>query len=158
MTAKQTHEPKYVGIFIGNGYISPLQHGLQAAHVVTRMFIKYDRDFEEKQMIFEWGDSPTKWLLDGGYQERLEEVYAILQILSDKIYLPYAKFHEEVPALNGALTSVGFVVDTNKFPKTNGFRKNMNTMKMFESIRNKKLSEAHCYAVLKWLAYNFKRA
>lgn len=154
-------KPKnYVGIFVGNGYISQVQHGLQAGHVVAKLFVKYDDWPKEKQILFEWTDEgPTKWLLNGGYQERLEELYEILKIISDVIHLPYAKFHEEISALNGALTSVGFVVDINKFPKTIVFKRDCKIIDMLKYVQSKRtLTESQCYAVLKWLAFKFDRA
>ena len=97
--------------------------------------------------------------MNGGYQERLEELYEILKIISDVIHLPYAKFHEEISALNGALTSVGFVVDINKFPKTIVFKRDCKIIDMLKYVQSKRtLTESQCYAVLKWLAFKFDRA
>lgn len=99
--------------FFGNMYISPIQHGIQAAHVVTKLFQKYGRDHDSKaaDVLYDWADvGVTKILLNGGYQSNLENIHSILEILCPVLELPYAKFHEEEAALNGALTSVGVVV------------------------------------------------
>lgn len=98
--------------FFGNMYISPIQHGIQAAHVVTKMAARYCNNYEATgDVFFDWADvGVTKILLNGGYHSNLEAVYAILEYLCPPLGLPFGKFHEEVDALNGALTSVGVVV------------------------------------------------
>jgi hypothetical protein len=99
--------------FFGNMYISPIQHGIQAAHVVTKMFARYGRDHESPaaDVLYDWADvGVTKILLNGGYQSNLADVHSIFEIVCPRLGIPYAKFHEEEAALNGALTSVGVVV------------------------------------------------
>lgn len=99
--------------FFGNMYIAPIQHGIQAAHVVTKLFATYGRDYESDaaDVLYDWADlGVTKILLNGGYQSNLETVHTIFDIIAPKLGLPFAKFHEEEAALNGALTSVGIVV------------------------------------------------
>jgi len=102
--------------FFGNLYLSDIQHGIQAAHVVTKMFAKYGRvhegdDLEAADTLYEWADDGvTKILLQGGYQSNLAVVYEIFEHLGGFLGLPFQRFYEEVDALNGALTSVGIVV------------------------------------------------
>ena len=102
--------------FFGNMYLSQIQQGIQAAHVVTKMFGKYGREFEGSMgnagdTLFDWADQGvTKILLNGGYQSNLATIHDALGLLCPMLELPYMKFHEEEAALNGALTSVGVVV------------------------------------------------
>lgn len=100
--------------FVGNLYISQIQHGIQAAHVVTKMASKYGRELSaprEHEVFYDWADNGvTKILTCGGYQATLETVYAIFEIVAYELQLPFAKFHEEIVSLNGALTSVGIIV------------------------------------------------
>lgn len=102
--------------FFGNMYISQIAHGIQAAHVVTKLFARYGRRYEGNDgaagdMLFDWADNGvTKILLNGGYQSNLADVYAVFEYICPVLDLPCAKFHEEEAALNGALTSVGVVV------------------------------------------------
>lgn len=99
--------------FFGNMYISQIAHGIQAAHVVTKLFASYGRldPSVEADMLYDWADvGVTKILLNGGYQSNLADVYKVFEFIGPILGLPYAKFHEEEAALNGALTSVGIVV------------------------------------------------
>lgn len=106
--------------FFGNMYISPIQHGIQAAHVVTKMFSAYGHRklSNPTDMLYDWADvGVTKILLNGGYQSNLADVFSIFEFIAPKLELPFAKFHEEESALNGALTSVGIVVPQEIYEK-----------------------------------------
>lgn len=100
--------------FVGNLYISQIQHGIQAGHVVTKLAAKYGRELSaprEHETFYDWADNGvTKILLVGGYQSTLETVYEIFKIAAFELELPFEWFHEEKDALNGALTSVGVIV------------------------------------------------
>lgn len=107
---------EYRAYFFGNMYISPIQHGIQAAHVVTELFVKY-KPLEmsstpfESNVLYRWAEEhKTKMLMNGGYQSNLEKIHKIFEFIGPVLGLPFAKFHEEEEALNGALTSVGVVV------------------------------------------------
>lgn len=98
-------------------YLSPIQHGIQASHVVTKLFAKYqniDQETTESNVLYDWAKKHvTKDLRVGGYQSNLQKIYDILEIICPIVGLPFEKFHEEQDALNGALTSVGFIMDLN---------------------------------------------
>ena len=106
--------------FFANMYLSQIQQGIQAAHVVTKMFVQTRHDNSPYPMpggndpyniLHAWGrDGVTKILLNGGYQSNLADVHSIFEFICPRLGLPFAKFHEEEAALNGALTSVGIVV------------------------------------------------
>ena len=100
--------------FFGNMYISQIQHGIQAAHVVTKMAVdaihigKYSR---HSSVFLGWAEhGVTKILLNGGYQSNLEKINTIFEAAALVLNLPTAHFREEPDALNGAMTSVGIVV------------------------------------------------
>lgn len=102
---------KYRAYFFGNHYISQIQHGIQAAHATAELFLKYNGDSPETRALYDWAiNDKTMILLNGGFQSNLINVYAVLITLCEKLKLPYAKFHEEVDALNGALTNVCVIV------------------------------------------------
>lgn len=105
--------------FFGNMYISPIQQGIQAAHVVTKLFTSYSEDGVAGEMLHDWGrNGVTKILLNGGYQSNLEDIHSTFEFIAPKLGLPYMKFHEEEAALNGALTSVGIVVPEEIYSKS----------------------------------------
>lgn len=111
---KYSDPTKLRAYFFGNMYLSPIQQGIQAAHVVTKLFVKYGIPCENSaamDMLYQWGNhGVTKILLNGGYQSNLDVIHNALGLLAPELGIPYAKFHEETDALNGALTCVGVIV------------------------------------------------
>lgn len=99
-----------------NMYLSPLQHGLQTAHVVGELFVKYTKlwGFFEKgeyKLLREWADlNKTIIILNGGNSSNLLSIYNELIEINAQLKLPYTKFHEDEESLNRALTCVGVVV------------------------------------------------
>jgi len=63
--------------FFGNMYLSSIQQGIQAAHVVTEMFTKYPIDHEciKFDDLNDWANNhKTMILLNGGYGENLYDL------------------------------------------------------------------------------------
>lgn len=107
---------KLRGYFFGNAYLSSIQQGLQAGHVIQEMTIKYTDDYIEASKA---GDIFKNWcryhktiiLLNGGMHQNLYEVYStLLQMTNRGKTYPIALFNEERAALNDAITSVGIVL------------------------------------------------
>jgi peptidyl-tRNA hydrolase len=130
--------------FLGNMYISQIQHGIQAAHVIAEMFTKYKNTSSiESEILDDWARKyKTIIVLNGGYQSELESALIKIQNSSVLRKLPYAYFREEQTALNGALTCVGIVlpeifyqVDSEKI---NEFQFNMH--KMFGTEESEKIT------------------
>lgn len=95
--------------FLVNQYMMGIQAGIQAGHAACEMLADYwdeDRNNKKVKLIEQWlKNDKTFILLDGGYQQKMYEFV-------DKIPngVPYAFFHEEEDALNGALTALAFVL------------------------------------------------
>lgn len=99
--------------FFTNMYLSAIQQGIQATHVVTKMVARYPtQQSGEAFFIFHaWADvGVTTILLNGGYQSNIADVFTIFEKIAPYFDLPFAKFYEEGDALNGCLTSTGIVV------------------------------------------------
>lgn len=96
--------------FFGNMYLSSLQQGLQAAHVVADMFVKYQfTSCPRVKMLLNWAENhKTIILLNAGYSS---EIHSLVEFFNtnDNPY-PWAKFHEGEDALDGALTDVGIIL------------------------------------------------
>lgn len=94
----------------GNYYLSSLQQGLQAAHCVAELFNKYAYDESGLQdQLFDWSRlHKTMVLLNGGNSASLADLYNHLNDADNPF--PFAKFHEDVESLNGALTYVGIIL------------------------------------------------
>jgi hypothetical protein len=96
-------------------YLSSLQVGLQSAHCLSDMFVKYEKrkithvGNEEIPMLHNWAEEhKTMILLNGGYSETLRN---LLNFFDDKRNpYPFAYFNEGQDALDGALTCVGIIL------------------------------------------------
>lgn len=102
---------RYYGF--GNYYLSSIQQGIQNAHVISTMSVKYDKDTEQHRIYEEWAKSHiTTVLCNGGNSAGIAELFNIFEDLKQKgMPLPFAKFHEDAQSLDGALTAVGIVVE-----------------------------------------------
>lgn len=99
--------------FFGNMYLSSIQQGIQAGHVIGEMAVKYQRSGDgfttTGHAFYNWAEQhKTMILLSGGYGENLHDLYDFIST-EDNSY-PFAKFHESKAALDGAVTSVGIVL------------------------------------------------
>lgn len=104
---------EYRAYFFGNMYLSSIQQGIQAAHVVGEMSVKYyaamDGGDPDGETFYQWAThDKTMVLLNAGYSE---EIHSLVQMFSRKgNSFPWAKFHEDEDALDGALTCVGIIL------------------------------------------------
>lgn len=102
--------------FFGNMYLSSIQQGIQSAHCLAEMFIKYqymdgltDNESQKCTHLYNWANyHKTMILLNGGYSEALRTLAEFFDT-RDNPY-PWAKFHEGQDALDGALTCVGIIL------------------------------------------------
>ena len=93
--------------FFQNFYLQGIHAGIQSQHTTAEMFVKYQHDCIEKEMLFDWATNhKTTIVLNGGMQK---DLFDIITILNKNIY-PFAWFKEEQDALNMALTNVGVIL------------------------------------------------
>lgn len=109
--------------FFGNMYLSSIQQGIQAAHVVAEMFVKYNNinrnmaempdyssaNCKQWDILNHWAaEYKTMVLLNAGYGQ---EIHSLIEFFQRKENpLPWAYFHEGKDALDGALTCVGIIL------------------------------------------------
>lgn len=99
--------------FFGNMYLSSIQQGIQAAHVVAEMFIRCGSveaaTNGTQSILHQWADEhKTMVLLNAGYSQ---EIYNLIDFFKDKTNpFPWASFKEGTDALDGALTCVGIIL------------------------------------------------
>ena len=98
--------------FFGNMYLSSIQQGIQAGHVIGEMSVKYmvpNYDPVRLAMYKEWAvNHKTMILLNAGYGENILALDRFFN--NDQNMYPYAMFCEEEASLNGAATSIGIIV------------------------------------------------
>lgn len=94
--------------FFGNMYLSSIQQGIQAAHVVGDIFVKCQGTVQMLNAL-EWAENhKTMILLNAGYAD---EILSLEQLFSSKDNpYPYAMFREEEASLNNAPTSIGIIL------------------------------------------------
>ena len=94
----------------GNMYLSSIQQGIQAAHVVGEMSTMYwGEQSEYAHSFYDWAaNHKTIILLNGGYGENLHDLIDFFDCMDNEY--PFAYFKESEAALDNALTSVGIVL------------------------------------------------
>lgn len=104
--------------FFGNMYLSSIQQGIQAAHVVHDMFVTYQVESERKQKLFNWATNhKTMILLNAGYSSEIFALSAFFRT-EDNPY-PWSNFYEDPDALNSAITSVGIILPAKIYDRKN---------------------------------------
>jgi hypothetical protein len=96
-------------------YLSGAQIGIQTAHVVSELFLKY----QSNSHLNIWAEhDKTIICLNGGDHESLKN---ISESFADTNYA-YAEFYE--PGLNNAITAVGIIVSERIYKTAKEFREN----------------------------------
>jgi len=90
-----------------NYYLSPIQHGIQTAHAQVELFRKYRDRAGFEDILYEWADSPTTIVLNGGNNEGLIK---LKDTFTDILNYPWSFFNEDDVSLGGLLTNVCVIV------------------------------------------------
>lgn len=89
---------------INNMYLSGIHAGIQSAHSIAELFVKYPNDL----MLKQWAqEDKTIVVLNGGYAKNLQ---IIAEILTETNFA-WSSFHESEEALGGVLTNVCVILD-----------------------------------------------
>lgn len=96
--------------FFCNYYLSSIQQGIQSAHCVADMFVKYSYQIGHQHIqLTDWATNhKTMVLLNGGNQKELLELYDFLNNPGNT--LPFHIFKEDEQSVNGCATCVGIVL------------------------------------------------
>lgn len=95
--------------FFGNLYLSPIQHGIQAAHVTSELFVKYRDRFPQNDHLLNWAENhKTIVCMNGGMSVTLRGLCTLFE--NSQNPYPWVSFREADEALDGALTCVGIVL------------------------------------------------
>lgn len=97
--------------FIANGYLSPLQCGLQTAHAIADMSVKYQPGDHAYSAYVTWADEHKTIIICAAFNSRgVRDCYAELQRVGEILGLPISIFFEDEDSLNGAATACAVVV------------------------------------------------
>lgn len=102
-------ETRFYGF--GNYYLSSIQQGIQSAHVLGELFVKYNQpDSIEQKILYDWAKNhKTMVLLNGGNSASLKELHNFFNEVASERY-PFASFNEDEQSLDCALTCVGIIL------------------------------------------------
>lgn len=98
--------------FVAGLYLSPLQRGLQTAHVVSEITSELYHQSEAAGDLFTvWAHiHKTIIILDAGNHRGVEDAFAKAYSFGEKFDLPTAIFHEDEDSMNGMATGCGIIV------------------------------------------------
>lgn len=140
----------YRAYFWTNMYLSPIQKGIQTAHCVSELYMRYFHRPNLLSKVVDWADhSQTIITLNGGSSDDLDKTLQT-RFLSNKEVYPWAVFRESKEALNGSTTCIGILVSEKIYSEADTLRKKSwsirnhsahGLMIHFERLRNKGLTD-----------------
>lgn len=100
-----------------NFYLSSIQNGIQPAHLIGELFIKYrpgqvGNDVRDQQdSLYDWAaNHKTMICLNGGNLSSIQAIADQLDVIGSALSLPTANFHEDKESLGGIMTCTGIIV------------------------------------------------
>ena len=104
--------PEYYGYFVTHAYMSQIQRGIQAAHVIQQMYGKMEDSTPIAQEAFrEWATQDfTMIVLNGGNSAMLQNSYHQSYEADEDGSFPIARFFEDSQSMEGMMTAWGIVL------------------------------------------------
>jgi hypothetical protein len=98
--------------FVANNYLSPLQCGLQTAHVVSELSRRYPAGSRSDAVYRDWATNDKTIIICGaGNHKGVLDCFVELDRLGDRgLELPTALFREDEQSMNGMATACGVIV------------------------------------------------
>jgi hypothetical protein len=101
--------------FINHIYMSPLQWGIQTAHCVSTLSVKY-RNNAQAHAYRDWAElDPTIIVCRGGNVADLQDLHSRISVLAEMLKLPHCAFNEDQKSLGGVMTAVAVLVPDSIF-------------------------------------------
>lgn len=97
--------------FVAGGYLSPLQCGLQTAHVIANISVEYDEQDRELREYRTWASEDKVIIICSAFNSQgVLDCFAELSRTGGALDLPMSIFFEDQESLNGAATACAVVV------------------------------------------------
>lgn len=101
--------------FFTNFYLNTISQGIQPAHCIVRMMMKYNHSdnphWKAAQVLNDWAENhETMICLNGGAHQDIEEIHQKIEKLGLELNLPVGSFSEDQYSLGGIKTCCGIVV------------------------------------------------
>lgn len=107
-----------------NFYLSSIQQGIQPAHCISEMFVKYNDETRARDILFDWATShKTMICLNGGNSAGVRAVWEQLITIGMATGLPFVKFHEDADSLDGISTACAIIVPARVYDVAAALRK-----------------------------------
>ena len=97
--------------FFTNFYLNSLSQGIQPAHCIADMFVRYNKpnptfaDTASRNRLYDWADNhKTIICLNGGANQDIHDTFVRLKVIGEALHLPYGDFHEDHYSLGGIKT------------------------------------------------------
>ena len=120
--------------FFTNMYISDIQRGIQTAHCISDMHMKYSvhDESESTKLLADWAThNKTMIVLNGGYSSHLLKLSDVF----NQGDFPWEIFYESDDALNGALTCIGIIIPEYIYELSKDFHK-LDKTEQFNTLFN----------------------
>lgn len=122
MIKNKYHKNKYrLYSFTANHYLSPLQCGLQTAHVVSNLSIenKFHPNSIEFHTYDQWAiNDKTIIILGAGNHKGVFDAFKSIQEVSKTLALPHVIFREDEESMNCMATACGVIVPDSLYNAT----------------------------------------
>lgn len=134
-----------------NKMLSPLDKGLQVAHLTSRLTTAYNPSSEQGAMAYKWGSQDYVIVpLNGGNSRHLKDIGALLkQFETEGMNLPFSYFRESEDVLDGALTTIGIIVPQDVYAHPAMFEFNLNVDQLCDKYPGVPVWHLHLICLLR---------
>lgn len=117
-----------------NFYLSSIQQGIQPAHLISNLFIRYaNQQNSDAAKLYDWATHhKTMICLNGGNAASIKQLYEALVQIGEYLNLPVDCFCEDVESLNGTMTCCGIVVPEKIYVTAEAFRKDSSLQDQYQ--------------------------
>lgn len=98
--------------------LSSIQKGVQCAHAVADLHIKYSSG-TPFELVMDWSQNhKTLIILNSGFHAGLKSSYDTFSILCESLHLPHTIFYEDIDTMNGMATSFAGIIPESLYTPT----------------------------------------
>lgn len=121
-----------------NFMLSSIQQGIQTAHLIHELFVKYQNyspSSLQYQWLWDWAKNhKTLIILNGGNVRNLYDIFLMFRRLCSVTDYPYTSFFEDCDSLNNTLTCVGVILPPQIYLTVETYRKETDKNNILKSF------------------------
>lgn len=119
-----------------NFMLSSIQQGIQSAHLIHELFVKYQNystSSLQHRWLWDWAKNhKTLIILNGGNVSDLQNTFLMFRRLCDVTNYPFTSFFEDEQSLNNTLTCVGVILPAPIYSAAESYRKETDKKSVLE--------------------------